>query len=89
MHSLNNILNGNASKKEIGEKDIPSISSRLSVAQRGFSTTYGPTIMHMENLDIAIELFNRVKPKLEKFIKTDIPQMEDKLLKAGVPPILD
>lgn len=89
MLALKQILNGNASKKEIGEKDIPSISSRLSVAQRGFSTTYGPTEMHMKSLNMAKTLFNSVKPELEKFIKVDIPQIQDKLLKAGVPPILD
>ncbi len=89
MLALNQTLNGNASKKEIGEKDIPSISSRLSVAQRGFSTTYGPTEMHMKSLDMAKTLFNRVKPELEKFIKIDVPKIEEKLLKAGVPPILD
>jgi photosystem II stability/assembly factor-like uncharacterized protein len=89
MNQLNQTLNGNDSKKEIGEKDVPSISSRLSVAQRGFSTTYGPTKMHMESLEIAKELFNRIKPKLEKFINIDVPEIEEKLIKAGVPPILD
>ncbi|NNC51074.1 MAG: glycosyl hydrolase [Flaviramulus sp.] len=89
MNDLNKLLYGNSSKKEIGEKDVLSISSRLSVAQRGFSTTYGPTKMHMESLNIAKELFNRIKPKLEKFIEVDIPEIEQNLIKSGVPPILD
>jgi photosystem II stability/assembly factor-like uncharacterized protein len=89
MQSLNQKLNGNASKDEIGEKDTPSIYSRLYVAQTGFRTTYGPTKMHMESLDMAKTLFNRVKPQLEKFTKVDIPGIEEKLLKAGVPVILD
>ncbi|GAA4816215.1 VPS10 domain-containing protein [Litoribaculum gwangyangense] len=89
MLKLNRILDGNASKKEIDEKDILTIESRLSTAQRGLSTIYGPTKMHMENLDIAKQLFNRIKADLDKFSKTDIPKMEEKLLNAGVPPILD
>ncbi|ULC59048.1 glycosyl hydrolase [Flaviramulus sp. BrNp1-15] len=89
MLALDQTLNGNSSKKEIGEKDYPSISSRVSVALSGFNTTYGPTKMHMESLDMAKTLFNRVKPKLDKFINVDIPEIEKKLLKAGVPPILD
>jgi photosystem II stability/assembly factor-like uncharacterized protein len=89
MQLLNQTLNGNSSKQEIGEKDNPSIASRLSVAQRGFNTTYGPTAMHMESLDMAKNLFTRVESKFKKFIEVDIPAIEDKLLKAGVPPILD
>lgn len=89
MFKLKGVLEGNASKKEIDEKDILTIASRLSTAQRGLSTIYGPTKMHMENLDIAKALFNRVKTELDKFTKTDIPKMEEKLLNAGLPPILD
>ncbi|MCF7560459.1 glycosyl hydrolase [Sabulilitoribacter multivorans] len=89
LQALNQKLNGNSSKDEIGEKDVLSISSRLSVAQRGFRTIYGPTKMHMESLDMAKALFNRIKPLLDKFINVDIPTLEEKLLNAGVPPILD
>lgn len=89
MFSLNQRLYGNASKKEIDEKDIPSISDRLSVAQKGFSKTYGPTSMHMESLDMAKALFNRIEPELNTFVKISIPAIEDKLVKAGVPIILD
>ena len=89
MQILNSTLYGNSSKKEIGEKDTPSIASRLSVAQGGFNTTYGPTAMHMESLQMAKTLFNRVELKLKKFIEVDIPEIENKLIKAGVPPILN
>ena len=86
---MNQMLNGNASKKEIGEKDVQSISSRLSIAQRGFSTTYGPTKMHMQSLDMAKALFSRIEPQLKKFIEVDVPNIEKKLIASGVPPILD
>ncbi len=89
MQSLEQKLNGNASKREIGEKDVKSVSDRLSVAQRGFSTTYGPTKMHMESLDMAIAHFSKLKPAIYAFTTVDIPALEKKLLDAGVPPILD
>lgn len=89
MQMLNQMLYGNSSKMEIGEKDNPSIASRLSVAQRGFNSTYGPTAMHMESLEIAKSLFNRIESKLETFVKVDVPEIEKKLIQAGVPPILD
>ena len=89
MQALKQQLNGNTSKKEIREKDLQSISSRLSVASRGFSTTYGPTKTHMESFDKAKMLFNRIQPRLNKFINDDIPKIEDMLKKAGVPTILE
>lgn len=89
MFSLERILYGNSSKKEIREKDVKSIDFRLSTAQRGLDTSYGPTKMHMESLEMAKTLFNRIVSKLEKFSKVDIPEIEDKLLKAGVPVIID
>lgn len=89
MLAIKQILNGNSSKFEIREKDIKTISSRLSVAQRGFSTTYGPTKTHMRSLEMAKTLFNRVKPRLTKFTKVEVPKIEKALLDAGVPQILD
>jgi len=89
MQSLEQKLYGNASKREIGEKDGKSVSFRLSVAQRGFSTTYGPTKMHMESLDMAKALFDKLKPDIDTFATVDIPALEKQLLDAGVPPILD
>ena len=68
MHNLDEKLNGNSAKKEIREKEVLSILSRISVAQRGFyKSTYGPTEMHIENFEIAMQLFNSLKPELERF----------------------
>ncbi|GAB1857543.1 hypothetical protein MHTCC0001_23790 [Flavobacteriaceae bacterium MHTCC 0001] len=89
MHNLSQILNGNASKKEIIEKDILPISSRLYMAQRGLYTTYGPTTLQMESFEMAKTLFNRIEPRLKQFIEVDVPKVEKALLNAGVPVILD
>lgn len=89
VYALKQLLYGNASKKEIIEKDVKSIASRLSVASRGFNTTYGPTKTQMQSLEMAKTLFNKIKPRLVKLIETEIPKLEKKLLDAGVPKILD
>ena len=83
------MLNGYASKDEVGEKDTPTLSSRISVAQNGLNGgTYGPTKMHMESYEIAKELYNRLKPKMDQFISTDIHKVEKLLREAGVPIII-
>ncbi len=88
MNKLKESLNGNASKKEIREKDVQSISSRLSVAQRGFSTTYGPTKTHIKSLEMAKTLFSRIAPNISTFI-SEIDKLEEVLEASGVPVILD
>jgi photosystem II stability/assembly factor-like uncharacterized protein len=89
MHSLKQLLNGYASKEEVGEKDIPTLSSRISVAQTGLNRgTYGPTKMHMESYEMAKGLYNRLKPKMDNFIDIDIPKVEKLLTEAGVPLII-
>ncbi|TBN05603.1 glycosyl hydrolase [Hyunsoonleella flava] len=89
MLALKQLLGGNSAKAEVGEKDVQSIASRLSVAQRGFSTIYGPTKTHMKSLEMAKSLFYRVKPRLTKLIDVEVPKIEKALLDAGVPQILD
>ena len=87
---INRILTGSSSKKEIGEKDVMSINSRLSIAYRGiFYGSYGPTKMHMESFEIAKELYKRAQPAIEKLTTVDVPNLEKELLKAGLPPIID
>ena len=90
MHRIEAQLNGNSSKKEIGEKDIPSIMSRLSVAQTSLiNSTYGPTQMQIESYQNAKLLFSRLKPAIDRFTKISVPSIEKQLVEAGVPPVLD
>lgn len=57
--ALDKQINGSPAKKEVGEKDTPTLSNRLSVASRGFyNNTYGPTKMHKESYDMAVALVN-------------------------------
>ena len=89
MLDIKTILEGSASKKEIGEKDVISIAGRLSVAQSSLVRgTYGPTKMQLESFNIAKTLYSRIKPKIEQFTSA-IPNLEKQLLEAGAPIIMD
>ncbi|MBC3757425.1 glycosyl hydrolase [Hyunsoonleella sp. SJ7] len=89
MHDLEQILYGNSSKAEIREKQVQLISARLTTAERGLNTSYGPTKMQMESLEMAKALFMRIENRLTKFAKIDVPELESKLYQSGVPIILD
>ena len=47
---------GNKSKKDVREKDVETISNRLSVATRGINSSYGPTGMQIASLTKAKSL---------------------------------
>jgi len=53
VHGLEEILRGNASKNEIGEKTLPTIGDRLFSVNRGITvSTYGPTETHKKTMPI-------------------------------------
>ena len=90
MLSLKQQLFGNSSKKEVGEKDDSTVSSRLGVAKRGFfGNTYGPTKMQMASFEMAKQQYSGLQSQLQKFLETDVPRLEKMLIDAGAPPIVD
>ena len=90
MNTLNVALFGNSAKVEVGEKDDPTVSDRLMIAQRGFfGNSYGPTKMQMESFELAKQQFSGIMPELSKFLDTDVPRVEKLLQNAGAPPIVD
>ena len=52
---------GNESKMEIGEKNPPSLINRIRVAGQGLSSSYGPTKLHLESLDMARQIYQELK----------------------------
>jgi photosystem II stability/assembly factor-like uncharacterized protein len=84
--TLDEQLNGNRSKRQIGEKNKPTIASRQEVALDGtFGSTYGATPLHKRSLEIAATEFQELKKKLDIIINKDIPKIEDALKAAGAP----
>ena len=88
LYELEEQLNGNTSRDEIGERNPPTISNHLRVASRGISTTYGPTPLHRQSLEIAKKMLGEVMGDVERFSKVAIPEMESALREAGAPYII-
>jgi photosystem II stability/assembly factor-like uncharacterized protein len=85
MLSYSATLFGNSAKGEVGEKNNPTIGSRMGVARRGLRTSYGPTDMHAESLRIAKKELGVILPKIVKLDEVTIPGLEDALRKVGAP----
>ena len=86
LFSLDENLNGNRSKRQVGEKNDPTVRSRLRVALSGVATaTYGPTKMHRENFEIAREEFKAIRTELEEIRVSRIPEIIKILIEAGAP----
>lgn len=80
--------NGLSTKGEVGEKDNPGVGTFLRTASRGLATTYGPTQMYKENLEIAKSLLIVLKAKVDLFSMEKIPALEKQLEETGAPVIL-
>jgi hypothetical protein len=83
---LDGRLNGNRSKRQVGEKRNPTIVDRVSFAHAGTRySTYGPTPSHKRSLEIAAKQFSKFKTELENILYQQLPQFEKALQDAGAP----
>ncbi|MCK5367271.1 MAG: glycosyl hydrolase, partial [Cyclobacteriaceae bacterium] len=86
LMDLDEELNGNKSKQEIGEKTKTTVMQRISVARTGTAySTYGPTPLQRQSLDVAISQHKEIREKLDTIVGVDIPTMIKALEKAGAP----
>jgi photosystem II stability/assembly factor-like uncharacterized protein len=84
--ALDEKLNGNRSKREVGEKNNPTIVSRLNLATFGtFGSTYGPTETLKRSLEIAEEEFRTVKVELDIIVIDRLPKIEKVMIDSGAP----
>jgi hypothetical protein len=89
MHSLQKEFGGSAAKAEVGEKDRLTLMDRLSNARGGyFGSSYGPTALHMQSFEMAKEMFDRAKSKMNSFISR-VDSLGKELEEAGAPVFLD
>ena len=83
---LDEIMNGNRSKRKVGEKRNPTIISRLGFAMSGTAnSTYGPTPTHKKSFDIANKQFKVLKITLDEILNNQMPKLEKQLIEAGAP----
>jgi len=82
---LNRQLKGNQSKMEIREKQVATPGTRLAVASYGLSTTYGPTDLHKQSLDLGIQELHPIKTRLVEITQETLPSLEKALRENGAP----
>jgi photosystem II stability/assembly factor-like uncharacterized protein len=85
VRELDTRLTGLDTKDEVGEKQAPTPGNRLSAARQGLSTSYGPTQLHRESLDLAREELQRLKADMDKVTREILPELEQALREAGAP----
>lgn len=83
--ALDEQLNGNKSKNDIGEHQMLRISDRQDDAWSSSSSTHGPTSMQKQSLEIARSEFQTLRDQLEPIVNTEIPRLEAALKAAGAP----
>jgi hypothetical protein len=83
---LNYDLGGNPAKAEVGALSQKTIWERYNVAVNGVSeSTYGPTPLHLENIEIAIQIHQKLKQELLVLLDDKVPAMERELEATGAP----
>ena len=80
---------GNESKTEIGEKNTPTLFNRIRVASQGLSSSYGPTKLHMESLDMARLMNEEIKPLIKNLITKEVTSLENKIKDINGPVIIE
>jgi photosystem II stability/assembly factor-like uncharacterized protein len=79
-------LNGESSRRMMGDPGPVSIDARINVASMGSRfSTYGPTPTHRRSVEIAEREFDALRPEIDHLIDVDLPALERKLDEAGVP----
>jgi hypothetical protein len=83
---LNEQMIGDRSKAEVGALGRASIWDRYNVASTGVSnSTYGPTALHRENIEIAMEEHEVIREEVEVLLNEKIPALEKELEASGAP----
>ena len=80
---------GNESKTEIGEKNTPTLFNRIRVASQGLSSSYGPTKLHMESLDMARLMNEEIKLLIKNLISKEVTPLENKIKDINGPVIIE
>jgi photosystem II stability/assembly factor-like uncharacterized protein len=82
---LDEQLNGNRSKGEVGETTKPTIISRYYASLGSSNSTYGPTQTQKRSLEIAATQFKELKTALDIILNETLPKIEKDLINAGAP----
>jgi predicted nucleic acid-binding Zn-ribbon protein len=85
INDINRAMYGLESRDSMGIKPA-NISSRISYAMTTtWSSTYGPTKQHIEQLGFALEGLDKVTKQLADLHKNTIPSLQKAIIEAGGP----
>lgn len=82
---LDAVVNGNAAKNEVGERNPPSPQDGTFIGIVALRNTYGPTGNQRKALNRAENQLNEVKGQLRTLVNTTLPGIEQALKNAGAP----
>jgi hypothetical protein len=86
LYAFDERLNGNRSRRAVGEKIAPTVGGRLGYAMRATAnSTYGPTQTARRNLEIAAAGFDELKSAFDDIVERRLPALEKALAEAGAP----
>lgn len=85
IRDLEKRLNGSHARDEVGEKQLPTPGERAAVASRGMSTTYGPTPLHHESLELGLNELGPISEKVNELHDSVLPSLLEALRSAGAP----
>jgi len=78
-------MNGDPVKDQVGELYETSPRSMMYLGYRALRTTYGPTEMHKNGLQVGIKKLAAIKSDLSKINSGKIKDLEKRLKDAGAP----
>ncbi|KAB7530727.1 glycosyl hydrolase [Flagellimonas olearia] len=82
---LNEQMNGNPAKNEIGESNPPTPGDGNFVGMVALANTYGPTGNHKAALKRADDQLQGIKKQLSTLVQNTLPSLEADLKAAGAP----
>ena len=69
-------------------KNHPNLFNRIRVASQGLSSSYGPTKLHLESLNMARLMNEDIKPLINELIDKKIKPLENKIKAIGGPVLI-
>ncbi len=85
LKDIRELLVGNTTKSRYNESDRISIMGRVNSAMNTMRTTYGPTLTHRQDFEIAKEEFEALIGQIKELVEMDFVNLQKKLEAAGLP----
>ncbi|MCP4611205.1 MAG: glycosyl hydrolase [Planctomycetes bacterium] len=85
LKDIRELLIGNTTKSRYDEPERLSIMRRASSAMNAMRSTYGPTLTHRQDFEIAQDEFESVLGQIKELIEIDLVNLQKKLEEAGLP----